>query len=280
MAKKTKAPQRKPGDEDKMKPLADTSPIKQGGGKLWDKVAIITGGDSGIGMATALLFAQEGADIVIPYLSETDDAKDVQNQVEAMGRKCLLIKGDLGKEKHCKSVIDKTIKTFGKINILINNAGIHWESKSIEDISTKQLIDTFTSNFYSCFWLCKFAIPHLKKGDSIINTVSVTAFRGSDHLLDYAATKGAMLSFTRSLSTNIAEKGIRVNAVAPGPIWTPLVASSFSKKDLDKFGKDKPLGRPGQPNEVATSFLFLASDDASYFTGQTLHPNGGEIVNA
>lgn len=271
--------QNKPGIEEKLNPVPESEPVKQSGGKLKGKVAIITGGDSGIGKATAILFAQEGCDVVIPYLSETVDAKDTQAEVEKLGQKCILIKGDLGKENHCKKVIEKTISEFGKLDILVNNAGNHWESKTLEDITTEQLMNTFHSNVFSVFWLTKFALKHLKKGSCIINTISVTAYRGSDHLIDYASTKGAILSFTRSLSANLAEKGIRVNAVAPGPIWTPLIASTFSKKKISEFGSDTPMKRAGKPNEVATSFLFLASEDSSYITGQVLHPNGGEIVN-
>lgn len=270
--------QQKPGLEKSLSPLPDSKPISQDG-KLKGKTAVVTGGDSGIGKATALLFAKEGADVVIPYLSETSDAKDTKKEIEVLGRRCVLIKGDLGKENHCKKVIAKTISEFGKLDILVNNAGNHWEADQIEDISTEQLLKTFHSNFFSVFWLTKYAMKHLKKGSSIINTTSVTAYRGSDHLMDYAATKGAILSFTRSLSANVAPKGIRVNAVAPGPIWTPLIASSFSKKEISEFGSDTPMRRAGEPNEVATCFLFLASEDAAYMTGQVLHPNGGEIVN-
>ena len=270
--------QNKPGLEAKLSPLPESEPIQQNG-KLKGKTAIITGGDSGIGKATALLFAAEGADIVISYLSETTDAKETKKEIEKLGRKCILIKGDLGRENNCKKVINETVKNFGKLDILVNNAGIHWESEKIEDISTEQLMKTFHSNFFSVFWLTKYAMKHLKKGSSIINTTSVTAYRGSDHLMDYAATKGAILSFTRSLSANLAQKGIRVNAVAPGPIWTPLIASTLSKKAVSEFGSDTPMKRAGEPNEAATCFLFLASEDSSYMTGQVLHPNGGEIVN-
>lgn len=270
--------QNKPGLEAKLSPLPESEPIQQNG-KLKGKTAIITGGDSGIGKATALLFAAEGADIVISYLSETSDAKETKKEIEKLGRKCILIKGDLGRENNCKKVITETVKTFGKLDILVNNAGIHWESEKIEDISTEQLMKTFHSNFFSVFWLTKYAMKYLKKGSCIINTTSVTAYRGSDHLMDYAATKGAILSFTRSLSANLADKGIRVNAVAPGPIWTPLIASTLTKKGVSEFGSDTPMKRAGEPNEAATCFLFLASEDSSYMTGQVLHPNGGEIVN-
>lgn len=269
--------QPKPGLEEKMKPTPESKP-ELPGPKLKAKVAIITGGDSGIGKATALLFASHGADVSIAYLNETEDAKETQKEVEKLGQRCLLIKGDLGKENNCRKVIQKTVDEFGKIDILVNNAGIHWEQQELTDISTEQLMNTFNANFFSVFWLTKYAMEYLKKGSSIINTTSVTAYRGSDHLMDYAATKGAILSFTRSLSANLAEKGIRVNAVAPGPIWTPLIASTLSPEDVAKFGSDTPMKRAGEPNEVATCFLFLASDDASYLTGQVLHPNGGEII--
>ena len=272
--------QQRPGLEKNMDPIPETDPIKYPKkGKLKNKVALITGGDSGIGKATALLFAKEGADIVIAYLSETKDAKQTQKEVESYSRKCTLIKGDLGKENHCKKVIETAIKNHKKIDIIVNNAGLHWEAESIEDISTEQLSKTFQNNFFSYFWITKYAMPYLKKGASIINTSSVTAYRGSPKLIDYSATKGAIISFTRSLSANLIEKGIRVNAVAPGPIWTPLISSSFKPKKNSEFGSDSPMKRAGMPNEVAPSFLFLATDDSSFISGQVLHPNGGEIVN-
>jgi len=272
--------QQRPGLEKNMNPIPETNPIQYPKeGKLKNKVALITGGDSGIGKATALLFAKEGADIVIAYLSETKDAKQTQKEVESYSRKCTLIKGDLGKENHCKKVIETAIKNHKKIDIIVNNAGLHWEAESIEDISTEQLSKTFQNNFFSYFWITKYAMPYLKKGASIINTSSVTAYRGSSKLIDYSATKGAIISFTRSLSANLVEKGIRVNAVAPGPIWTPLISSSFKPKKNSEFGSDSPMKRAGMPNEVAPSFLFLASEDSIYISGQVLHPNGGEIVN-
>lgn len=272
--------QQRPGLEKNMDPIPETDPIKYPKeGKLKGKVALITGGDSGIGKAVALLFAKEGADIVIAYLSETKDAKQTQKEVETYSRKCTLIKGDLGKENHCKKVIETAIKNHKKIDIIVNNAGLHWEAESIEDISTEQLSKTFQNNFFSYFWITKYAMPYLKKGASIINTTSVTAYRGSPQLIDYASTKGAIVAFTRSLSANLIDKGIRVNAVAPGPIWTPLIASSFDKEKNSEFGSDSPMKRAGMPNEVAPSFLFLASEDSMYISGQVLHPNGGEIVN-
>ncbi|SEH91151.1 NAD(P)-dependent dehydrogenase, short-chain alcohol dehydrogenase family [Epilithonimonas hominis] len=272
--------QPRPGLEKNMVPIPETDPIKYPKeGKLKNKVALITGGDSGIGKATALLFAKEGADIVIAYLSETKDAKQTQKEVESYSRKCTLIKGDLGKENHCKKVIETAIKNHKKIDIIVNNAGLHWEAESIEDISTEQLSKTFQNNFFSYFWITKYAMPYLEKGASIINTTSVTAYRGSPQLIDYASTKGAIVAFTRSLSANLIDKGIRVNAVAPGPIWTPLIASSFDKEKNSEFGSDSPMKRAGMPNEVAPCFLFLATDDSSFISGQVLHPNGGEIVN-
>ncbi len=270
--------QNRPGKESKLKPEADTSPVQQIN-KLLGKVALITGGDSGIGKATALLFAENGADIVIAYLSESEDAKETQKEIKEMGRKCYIIKGDLSKESNCKRAVQVTIDKLSKLDILVNNIALHWEIEGLENISTDQLVRTFSNNVFSYFWVTKYALAHMKEGGSIINTSSVTAYRGSAKLIDYSATKGAIISFTRSLAQSLVEKKIRVNAVAPGPIWTPLIASTFDEEKIAKFGSDAPMERAGQPNEVAPSFLFLASDDSSYITGQCLHPNGGEIVN-
>ncbi|MFT3701321.1 MAG: SDR family oxidoreductase [Agriterribacter sp.] len=271
--------QNRPGSQDKLAPVAETYPTASGEKKLLGKAALITGGDSGIGKAVALLFAKHGADISIAYLNETKDANQTKKEVESFGRRCILIKGSIGKEQHCKKVVAETIKMLGQIDILINNAALHWESESIEDISTSQLMKTFHSNFFSCFWITKYALPHLHKGASIINTTSVTAYRGSPKLLDYSSTKGAIVSFTRSLANNLVKKQIRVNAVAPGPVWTPLIAASFSKTKISTFGSDSPMERAGMPNEIAPAYLFLASDDSSFISGQVIHPNGGEVIN-
>jgi NAD(P)-dependent dehydrogenase (short-subunit alcohol dehydrogenase family) len=271
--------QRMPGIEEKMepKPIAiKPQPSK----KLEGKVALITGGDSGIGRAVALLFAQEGADIAISYLSEQRDADEVKRIVEEeFGKKCLLIGGDIRKERQCQKIVNNTIKEFGKLDILVNNAATQTEQKSLTDITDDQLYETFETNILSMFRITKFALPYLKKGSSIINTTSVTAYRGSPSLIDYSATKGAIVTFTRSLAHNVIDKGIRVSGVAPGPIWTPLIVGSFDKKKVSTFGSDVPMKRPGEPAEVAPCYLFLASEDASYMTGQILHPNGGEIIN-
>jgi len=281
--KKLQPPQhqrQQPGREHKMKPRPRAEDEKhRGSGKLQDKVAIITGGDSGIGRAVAIAFAKEGADISIVYLEERKDANETKRLVEEYSRRCLLIEGDVGEEEFCRKAVEQTVKEFGGLDILVNNAAEQHPQDSIQKITEKQLERTFRTNIFSHFFMVKAAMKHLKEGGAIINTTSVTAYKGSAHLLDYSSTKGAITSFTRSLSQTLAEKGIRVNAVAPGPVWTPLIPSTFPAKEVETFGSDVPLGRPGQPEEIAPSYVFLASDDSSYMTGQVLHPNGGTIVN-
>jgi NAD(P)-dependent dehydrogenase (short-subunit alcohol dehydrogenase family) len=272
--------EKQPGDEHKMNPLPEYfKEGYKGNNLLKDKIAIITGGDSGIGRAVAILFAEEGADVVISYLDEEKDAKLTQSEIEKRGRKALLISGDISESKHCKSIVKQTIKAFGKIDILVNNAAIQFPQEDFLKISDEQLQKTFATNIFAYFYLTREALPHMKKGATIINTSSVTAYRGSHHLIDYSSTKGAIVTFTRSLSENLAKIGIRVNGVAPGPIWTPLIPASFSKEKVDDFGEDVPLERPGEPSEVAPCYLFLASHLSSYMTGQFLHPNGGELIN-
>lgn len=269
-----------PGREHKMKPRPRAEDEKhEGSGKLGNKVAIITGGDSGIGRAVAIAFAKEGAEVAAVYLEEEKDANETRRLVEECGSRCLLIAGDVGEEKFCRKAIEQTMKEFGKIDILVNNAAEQHPQESIEKITEEQLERTFRTNIFSFFFMTKAAMKHLKKGAAIINTTSVTAYKGSPHLLDYSSTKGAITAFTRSLSQALADKAIRVNGVAPGPVWTPLIPSTFPAKEVEEFGADVPLGRPGQPAEIAPSFVFLASDDSSYMTGQILHPNGGTIVN-
>jgi NAD(P)-dependent dehydrogenase (short-subunit alcohol dehydrogenase family) len=271
---------RQPGIEAEMTPRPRAEdPSQRGSGKLDGRVAIITGGDSGIGRAVAIAFAREGADVSVLYLNEHQDAEETQRLVEEKGRRCLLIAGDVGDEDFCREAVERTVRELGRLDVVVNNAAEQHEQQSLEDISREQLERTFRTNIFGYFFLTKAALRHLGEGSAIINTTSVTAYRGSGHLIDYASTKGAIVAFTRSLAQNLAERKIRVNAVAPGPIWTPLIPASFPPDKVESFGKDVPLGRPGQPEEVAPCYVFLASDDASYMTGQVLHPNGGEVVN-
>ena len=283
MTKPKKFPEQKqsqPGKEHKMQPKPEyIRKGYKGSEKLKNKVALITGGDSGIGRAVAIHFAKEGADVAIVYLEvEKKDALKTQSLIEKENQKCLLIEGDVKSESFCKEAVNKTIKEWGKLNILVNNAAMQFPENALSEISSAQLQQTFETNIYPYFFMTRYALKHLKKGDVIINTSSVTAYRGSNHLIDYSSTKGAIVSFTRSLSQNLAKKGIRVNGVAPGPIWTPLIPASFD--NISDFGQDTPLGRAGQPSEVAPAYVFLACEDSSYITGQFIHVNGGEMVGA
>jgi len=269
-----------PGKERKMTPPPQSEPPGyKGSFKLLQKVALISGGDSGIGRAVAILFAKEGANVVICYLNEHRDAKETVRLVEKEGRPCLALAGDIGQEKTCQEVTKQVLKRFGRIDILVNNAAEQHPQDDIQKITSKQLERTFRTNIFSFFYLAKAALQHMKEGAVIINTSSVTAYRGSAHLLDYSSTKGAIVAFTRSLAAALAERKIRVNGVAPGPIWTPLIPSTFTAEQVAKFGSDVPMKRAGEPSEVAPCYVFLASADSSYMTGQVLHPNGGEIIN-
>jgi NAD(P)-dependent dehydrogenase (short-subunit alcohol dehydrogenase family) len=271
---------RRPGLESEMrpKPVADDQKYK-GCDKLKGKVALITGGDSGIGRAIAVAFAKEGADSAIIYLSEHEDARETQRLVQKYHRKCLLIPGDIGFESFCRDAVERTVKELGRLDCLINNAAEQHPQEKLEDIDREQLERTFRTNVFGMFFMTKAALKYLKKGSTIINTASVTAYEGNPMLLDYSATKGAMVAFTRAASKSLIERGIRVNGVAPGPIWTPLIPSTFPPDKVAEFGTDTPIGRVGQPEEVANCYVFLASDDSSYFSGQMLHPNGGRVVN-
>ena len=267
---------RQPGFETEMEPRPDLQGNLAGASqRLPGKAALITGGDSGIGRAIAVAFAKEGADVAISYLDEHEDAEETKQLVEKEGRKCLLIAGDIGDEAFCKQVISKVVEEFGKLDVLVNNAAEQHVQESLKDITAEQLEKTFRTNVFSMFHLTKAALDHLKPGASIINTTSITAFRGEPSLIDYSSTKGAILAFTRALSGSLAKEGIRVNGVAPGPIWTPLIPASFPAEEVEGFGSGTPLGRPGQPDELAPGYVYLASDDSSYVTGQVLHINGG-----
>ena len=269
-----------PGRESQMMPRPKSDrPGYQGSGKLRNRTAIITGGDSGIGRAVAIAFAKEGADIVIAYLNEHGDANETKALVERLDRRCLLIAGDIGNPVFSKEIVQAALSRFDRLDIVVNNAAEQHPTKEISEITPEQLERTFRTNIFSMFYLTQAALPHLKDGARIINTASVTAYRGSGHLLDYSATKGAIVAFTRSLSQQLVKRGILVNAVAPGPVWTPLITSTFSEEEVAKFGKDVPMERPGQPDEIAPCYVFLASADSSFMTGQVLHPNGGEVIN-
>lgn len=279
----TKTPQKQnkqPGIEAKMNPRPEyIKATYKAAGKLTGKTALITGGDSGIGRAVSVHYAKEGADIAIVYLDEDVDAIETRDIVRSFGRKCLLIKGDIKKSSFCKKAVEQVVNEFGKLNILVNNAGIQVPEKDLKAIDEKQLEDTFKTNIFAYFHFAKAALAHMQEGDTIINTTSVTAYRSSPGLIDYSSTKGAITSFTRSLATNLTEKKIRVNAVAPGPVWTPLIISTFDKEKIKKFGSETAMKRAGQPSELAPAYVFLASDDASFITGQVIHVNGGEVVN-
>jgi NAD(P)-dependent dehydrogenase (short-subunit alcohol dehydrogenase family) len=269
-----------PGSEAKMmpRPIAE-EPQYKACGKLEGKVALITGGDSGIGRAVAIAFAKEGANVAILYLSENQDAEETKHEVESEGRRCISIAGDVGDYAFCEKAVEQTVRELGGLDCLVNNAAEQHEIESLEDLTSENIERTFRTNIFAYFYLAKLAARHMKDGSTIINTTSVTAYRGSPHLLTYASTKGAIVAFTRSLAGFLVESGIRVNGVAPGPVWTPLIAATFEGDEVAKFGTDVPMGRPGQPVEIAPCYVFLASEDSSYMTGQILHPNGGEIIN-
>jgi Dehydrogenases with different specificities (related to short-chain alcohol dehydrogenases) len=271
---------RQPGIEADMKPLpAFESPSYKAAGKLTGKVAVVTGGDSGIGRAVSAAYAKEGASVCIVYFDEHDDAKQTERIIREYGGSCLLLAGDIGDEAFCKLVVRKTVDEFGRLDIVVNNAAEQHVRQKLEDIPAEQLQRTFRTNVFGMFYLTAAAMPHLKNGGAVINTASITAYKGNPTLIDYSATKGAVVSFTRALAANVAAQGIRVNGVAPGPIWTPLIPASFDPQAVSAFGTDTPMGRAGQPHELAAAYVYLACDDSSYMTGQMLHLNGGEIVN-
>jgi NAD(P)-dependent dehydrogenase (short-subunit alcohol dehydrogenase family) len=283
MSENTLPPQhqpRQPGNQAMMEPQPDVGRGYRAAGKLVGRTALVTGGDSGIGQAVCVLFAKEGADVSVVYLDEHEDAEETRRLVAAEGRRCITIAGDVTEEQFCREAVQRTVSEFGHIEILVNNAAEQHAAQSIEEITAEQLERTFRTNIFGYFFMAKATLPHLKGGAAIINTSSITAYQGNPMLLDYSSTKGAIVSFTRALANSLIEKGIRVNGVAPGPIWTPLIPATFPEDKVKEFGKDTPMRRPGHPHEVATCYVFLASDDSSYIAGQFLHPNGGQPVES
>jgi NAD(P)-dependent dehydrogenase (short-subunit alcohol dehydrogenase family) len=277
----TKPPQtqpRQPGVENDMQPRPATAPHFAGSGRLADKVALISGGDSGIGRACAYLFAREGADVAFVYRDEDEDAAETVDGIRAEGRDALAIRGDLGDRATAGRVVGETVERFGRLDVLVNNAAEQHPVERLEDIDEAVLERTFRTNVHGVFWLTQAALPHMGEGATVVNTTSVTAYRGSRHLVDYAATRGAVVAFTRSLAQQVVDRGIRVNAVAPGPVWTPLIPASFDADHVGSFGGNVPMDRPGEPNEIAPCHLFLACHDSSYMSGQVLHPNGGVVI--
>ena len=271
---------RQPGRQEAMRPAPQAEMRDYRGiGRFAGKAALVSGGDSGIGRAVAIGYAKEGADVAIVYLEEHEDAEATRALIEQEGRRCVALAGDIGDEVFCREAVSEVVETFGRLDILVNNAAEQHPQERIEDISAAQLERTFKTNIFGMFHLTKACVPHLREGSAIVNSTSVTAYRGSSHLIDYASTKGAIVSFTRSLAGQLKERKIRVNAVAPGPVWTPLIPASFPAEKVEGFGEQTILGRPLEPDEVAPCYIFLASDDAIGMTGQVLHPNGGEIVN-